>query len=138
MLVLGCHCESFSITFEKLLHSSVNRFGSRRRRPAVHDIALLIDQELFKVPLYSKPRNVRTTPPHPKKRHPKKSPDLDASQTQDASFLVLEPFVNRVGVVAVDVGFPHERKGNAVVELTKRRDGGVVARFLTTKLEHEI
>ena len=63
---------------------------------------------------------------------------LDARQAQEARFLVLEPLVNGIGVVAVDVGFLHERKGHAVVDLTKGGDGGVVAGFLTAKLGRDM
>ena len=46
------HRESFGISLKKLPHSSVNGVRCRRGRPAIYNIAILVDQELFKVPLY--------------------------------------------------------------------------------------
>jgi len=88
------YCESFISGSKELLYSSVDRLRSRRRRPAIHDVAILVDQELFKVP-------------------------LDPSETQDAGLFVLEPLVNGVSVVPIDVGFLHEREGHSMVELTE-------------------
>lgn len=43
--------KSFSIIPKKLFHDRVDGLRSGRGRPAIHDVAILIDQELFKVPL---------------------------------------------------------------------------------------
>ena len=59
---------------------------------------------------------------------------LDAGEAEDARLLALEPLVDLVRVVAVDVGLGHEREGHAVVDLAELGDLLVVLGLLAAKL----
>lgn len=62
---------------------------------------------------------------------------LDTSQTQKPALLLLEPLINLVGVVSVDVRFLHQRECDAMVECAEFADGSVVPGFLSAELERE-
>lgn len=79
------------------------------RGPAVDNLAVAADEELFKVP-------------------------LDALETKQAGLLGLEPLVQRGSLVAVDVNLSHDGEGDAVVELAEALDVVVGAGFLAGKL----
>ena len=59
---------------------------------------------------------------------------LDSREPKDPRFLLLQPFVDLVGIVTVDVGLFHERECDAVVERAKLFDPLVVFWLLTSKL----
>lgn len=77
--------------------------------PAVDDLAIAADEELFKVP-------------------------LDALEAKQARLLGLEPLVQRRGLVAVDVNLCHDGEGDAVVELAEALDVVVGAGLLAGEL----
>lgn len=77
--------------------------------PAILDLAVAADEELFKVP-------------------------LDALEAHQARLLSLEPLVERAGLVAIDVNLLHDREADAVVDLAKVLDIVVGAGLLVTKL----
>lgn len=119
---------------EELLDLGVDRLGGRRRRPAVDDLALAVDQELLKVPLYTHPVvSPSSSPLAPSTPH-RKQTHLDAGEAEDAGLLALEPLVDLVRGVAVDVGLGHEGEGDAVVELAELRDLLVVLGLLPAEL----
>ena len=60
---------------------------------------------------------------------------LDAGEAEDARLLALEPLVDLVRVVAVDVGLGHEREGHAVVDLAELGDLLVVLGLLAAELD---
>ena len=60
---------------------------------------------------------------------------LDAGEAEDAGLLGLEPLVDLVRVVAVDVRLGHEREGDTVVELAELGDLLVVLGLLAAELE---
>lgn len=101
---------SFLGQFFQLLH---HRLLQRRRLcdtgPASLDLSIGSNEEFFKIP-------------------------LDPFQACDARRLILEPFEDRFGVAAVDVGLSEDREGDTVVEFAKRLDGIVVARVLRVEL----
>ena len=59
---------------------------------------------------------------------------LDAGEAKDTSLLALEPLVDLVRVVAVDVRLGHEREGHAVVKLAELGDLLVVFGLLAGEL----
>ena len=59
---------------------------------------------------------------------------LDAGEAEDARLLALEPLVDLVRVVAVDVALGHEREGHAVVDLAELGDLLVVLGLLAAEL----
>ena len=60
---------------------------------------------------------------------------LDAGKTKKTGLLGLEPLVDLVRVVAVDVRLGHEREGDAVVELAELGDLLVVLGLLAAELD---
>lgn len=85
--------------------------ASRRCRagPALLDLAVAADQELLKVP-------------------------LDALHSKDARLALLQPLVQRVGLVTVDVDLAEDRKGDAVVDLAEALNLIVGTWVLATEL----
>lgn len=77
--------------------------------PATLDLAVAADEELLKVP-------------------------LDALEAHEARLLVLEPLVEGVGAVAVDLDLLHDGEADAVVELAEALDLLVGAGFLAAEL----
>lgn len=59
---------------------------------------------------------------------------LDTGHAKKTALLILEPFVYLICVVAIDVGFLHQGKRDAVVNFTELRNGIVVAGLLTSEL----
>lgn len=59
---------------------------------------------------------------------------LDSSKPKDPSFLLLQPLVDLVGIVTIDIGLLHEWECDAVVERAKLLDRLVVSWLLTSKL----
>lgn len=59
---------------------------------------------------------------------------FDRLGPQNAGRFVLEPGVERMGVVAVDIDFGEEREGHIETGLAKLADGFGIARFLRTEL----
>lgn len=78
-------------------------------RPAVENVAVAADEELFKVP-------------------------LDALEAHDARLLPLHPLVERVRVVAVHFGLAKDGEGDAVVDLAEVLDLVVGAGLLRAEL----
>ncbi len=93
----------------RLEQIGLERLGLGGRRPAANDLALVVDQELLKVP-------------------------LDALEAQQAGLLGLEPLEEGAGVVAVDVDLGHDGEGDAVVDLAELLDLFVAAGFLAAEL----
>jgi hypothetical protein len=60
--------------------------------------------------------------------------NLDSGEAHEPRLLILEPLVNKVRVVTVDVRLLHKRKVHSVIELAERCDGGIVTRLLAAKL----
>lgn len=60
---------------------------------------------------------------------------LDAGETKQTRFLVLQPLVNLVGVVTIDVRLLHKRERDTVVTFTECGDLAIISRFLSTKLK---
>lgn len=60
--------------------------------------------------------------------------NLDAGETEQTGLLGLEVFVHLVSVVAIDVGFGHQRECDTMVKLAEGGDTGVILRFLAAKL----
>lgn len=94
------------------------------------DIALLVDQELLKVPLQASWSALRGEGVWAGK----KKTHLDTGEAENAGLLSLEVLVDVVGVVAVDVGLLHEGERYAVVELAEARNLLVRARLLAAEL----
>ena len=59
---------------------------------------------------------------------------LDSREPKDARFLLLQPFVDLVGIVTVDIGLFHEWECDAVVERAKLFDPLVIFWLSTSKL----
>ena len=59
---------------------------------------------------------------------------LDTGKAQQARLLVLEPLVNLVRLVTVDLRFSHEGESYAMVELAELGNTLVVSWFLATEL----
>ena len=59
---------------------------------------------------------------------------FDAGKAEEAGLLGLEPLVDLVRVVAVDVRLGHEREGDTMVKLTEFGDLLVALRLLAAKL----
>jgi len=77
--------------------------------PSALDLAILANQELFKVP-------------------------LDSLQAHEARLLCLHPLEYGLGLVAVDVCFAEDGEADAVVELAELLDGVVGAGVLGAEL----
>ena len=60
---------------------------------------------------------------------------LDAGEAEETGLLGLEPLVDLVRVVAVDIRLGHEREGDAVVELAELGDLLVVLGLLAAELD---
>ena len=83
--------------------------GLGRAGPAALDLAVPADEKLLKVP-------------------------LNHLEAHEAGLLLLEPFEDGVGAVAVDVNLLHDGEADAVVELAELLDLIVGARLLAAKL----
>lgn len=97
------------LSLELCLDGSLQSLGLGSAGPSALDLAILANQELFKVP-------------------------LDSLQAHDTGLLGLHPLEHGLGLVAIDVGFAENREGNAVVELAELLDGVVGAGVLGAEL----
>jgi hypothetical protein len=59
---------------------------------------------------------------------------LDSREPKHPRFLLLQPLVDLVGIVTIDIGLFHKWECDAVVELAKLFDSLVVFWLLTSKL----
>lgn len=91
------------------LNRSLQALRLSSASPSTLDLAILANQELFKVP-------------------------LDSLQTHDTGLLVLHPLENGLGLVAVDVGLAENREGDAVVDHAEFLDGVVGTGVLGAEL----
>lgn len=115
-----CHPPSFSLplrssssqhflSLELSLDGSLQALGLGGGSPSALDLAILANQEFFKVP-------------------------LDSLQAHETGLLALHPLEDGLGLVAVDVGFAEDGEGDAVVELAELLDGVIVAGVLGAEL----
>lgn len=59
---------------------------------------------------------------------------FDTGKTKDTGLLALQPFVNLVGIVTVDVRLLHEGERDTVVAFAESSDFTVITRLLSTEL----
>lgn len=85
------------ILLEESLDGGLKTSRGLERGVSVDNVAMLVDEELLKVP-------------------------LDASEAQQTGLLLLEVDVDGIGVVAVDIDLLEHREGDAVVELAEGRN----------------
>src|SRR5215218_4877699 len=102
---------------EEGLDVALDVLGSGRRAVALDDVALGVDQELGEVP-------------------------LDLGAAEQPGLLGLEPPVERVRVVAVDLDLGEQRERHAVVALAERGGllvgiGVLVAELVTREAQHD-
>ena len=104
-----CDARDVCLLIERAQDVLLEGLGLGDAGPAALDLAVLADEELFKVP-------------------------LDPLEAHEAGLLVLEPDEEGVRVVAVDVGLLHDGEGDAVVELAEALDVVVGAGLLAAEL----
>jgi hypothetical protein len=97
------------LSLQSSLNRSLQRLGLGSTRPSTLDLAILANQELFKVP-------------------------LDSLQTHETGLLWLHPLEYGLGLVAIDVGFTQHGETDSVVELAEFLDGVVGAGVLSAEL----
>ena len=100
---------SLSLGLELGLDGALDALGLGGAGPPSLDLAVLADEELFKVP-------------------------LDALQAHEARLLLLHPLPHGLGLVAVDLGFAEDFVGDLVVEHAEVLDLLVGARVLAAEL----
>jgi hypothetical protein len=92
-----------------LLNCALQSRRRRRTRPPTHHLPLAINQELLEIP-------------------------LDPRQAHDPRFALLHPFVDRFGLVAIDISFAEDGEGDAVIDLAEGLDFVVAAGVLGAEL----
>lgn len=107
-LNLSSHSQAH-LSLQLSLNRSLQSLRLSGARPSTLDLAILANQELFKVP-------------------------LDSLQAHEAGLLCLHPLEYGLSLVAVDICFAEDREADAVVELAEFLDGVVGARVLGAEL----
>lgn len=79
------------------------------RRPSLDNLALLVDQELLKIP-------------------------LDSLQVHQSWLLSLHPLPKWIRAIAIDLGLPENREAHAVVQLAELGDLVIAAWLLASEL----
>lgn len=126
------HC-TYKQTMKRLSNNIsdiiIDGFRRCRGRPTVDHLSILVDQEHLKIPLKAKYKSWLSDT---------RSLYLDTGQTQKASFLFLQPFVNFVGVVTIYIRLLHQGECYTIIDGAKALDLFSRTWFLVKLEDHEL